>query len=261
VTDPGGLSNHTAYTLKVETDDDWDNDRMSDAWERKYRLDTVKEDSSDDPDNDGYTNYDEFRMGTPPDRKGGPDNNDTENVTRRFTIPIWATIVAAIVLTLIVFVIVVLILIKRQDRALEEEDKKLDEYVKKQEERLAQSQKIYGTQVAGAQAQSNVVHTQTVDLTKLTEEEKMFIAIGDGKASVGDLGGKKLEEPQMVSAGSGPLFDNSAPKLEFSSETIKLETLSTPKDDHEIVIETVTLGMQEDPDLNKNLTKSAPKRQ
>ena len=82
----------------------------------------------------------------------------------------------------------------------------------------------------------------------------MFIAIGEGKASTGDLAGKKQEEPQFLSAGSGPLFDESAPKIEFGSETIKLETMETPKAE-EIIIETVTLGMQDDPDPNKNLRK------
>lgn len=262
VTDKGGLKNYTAILLYVQSDDDADNDRMSDTWEVKEGLDPTIDDSVQDPDEDEFSNYDEFRMKTDPHRDNNlPPVDDDDDDDTGFQMPIWAIIVIGVVVALLVFGIVIFFIIRRQNQELDAEDKKMDEYCKKQEEKLAESKKIYGLQVAGAQATSNIVHTQTVDLNKLTEEEKMFIAIGDGKATVGDLGGKKIEEPQMVSAGSGPLFDNSAPRLEFSTETIKLETLSTPKDDHDIVIETVTLGMKEDPDPNKNFTKSAPKRQ
>jgi len=260
VTDKGGLSNYTSLVLKVMSDDDKDNDRMSDAWEKDHNLDPTLDDSAQDPDGDEYSNYDEFMMKTDPHRQGTGGDDDDEDDTGGFVMPVWVIIIIVIVIVLAIFGIAILFLLRRQNQELEDEDKKMDEYCKKQEEKLAESKKIYGTQVAGAQAQSSIQQTRTIDLNKLTEEEKMFIAIGDGKASVGDLGGKKLEEPQTISAGSGPLFDNSAPKLEFSSESIKLETLSTPKDDDDLVIETVTLGMQDDADLNKNLRKVEPIR-
>jgi hypothetical protein len=51
------------------------------------------------------------------------------------------------------------------------------------------------------------------------------------------------------------LFDASAPKLQFMEDSaIKLDdmTVATPDDD-DLVIETVTLGQQEDGDINKRL--------
>ena len=259
-TDPGGLKNSTTLVVHVTTDDDSDNDKLPDSWEMQYFHD-LSHGAGDDPDGDGFTNWDEFNMATDPTVNNNvKKDDDTTSGVGGTGIPFWIVLVIGIAVALIIFGIVVLFLVRRQNKQLEEEDKEIDAWVKKQEEKLEESKKIYGTQVAGAQAVSNIQHTQTVDINKLTEEEKMFIAVGEGKVSAGDIAAKnKPAEPEYVSAGSGPLFDNSAPKLEFSSESIKLETLSTPKDD-DMVIETVTLGMQEDPDPNKHMTQGAPHR-
>ncbi len=50
---------------------DDDGDGMSDSWEEQYALDPLVDDSAQDPDHDGYTNLQEFQMGSDP-----KDGND-----------------------------------------------------------------------------------------------------------------------------------------------------------------------------------------
>lgn len=57
-TDGDGFGNNT--------DPDDDNDTMPDEWEILYGLDPLVDDSMDDPDNDGYTNLEEYTMGSDP---------------------------------------------------------------------------------------------------------------------------------------------------------------------------------------------------
>ncbi|MCB9791735.1 MAG: carboxypeptidase regulatory-like domain-containing protein [Alphaproteobacteria bacterium] len=45
---------------------DSDNDGMGDAWEREHGLDVGRDDSGEDPDGDGYTNLEEYLLGTDP---------------------------------------------------------------------------------------------------------------------------------------------------------------------------------------------------
>lgn len=45
-------------------DDDYD--LLSDKWERRYDLDTTRDDSTEDPDKDGLSNLDEYRRGLDP---------------------------------------------------------------------------------------------------------------------------------------------------------------------------------------------------
>jgi hypothetical protein len=45
---------------------DDDHDQMADDWEEEYGLDTDRDDAYEDPDGDGYTNLDEYHLGTDP---------------------------------------------------------------------------------------------------------------------------------------------------------------------------------------------------
>lgn len=74
---PDALTGDDAVSLQVEPDTpiddvvlelpiDNDHDQMGDSWEERWGLDTSRDDSAEDPDNDGYTNLDEYRLGTNP---------------------------------------------------------------------------------------------------------------------------------------------------------------------------------------------------
>jgi hypothetical protein len=136
----------------------------------------------------------------------------------------------------------------------------MDEWVEKQTKKAEESRELYGLQVAGSQVESSYETSKSVDMQKLSEEEKMFISMGEGKVSDGDIGGTQASTgPELESAGSGPLFDDSAPKLEFAEDSgIKLDDMTIAKPDDDLVIETVTLG-QDEGDLNERL-QAAPDR-
>ena len=52
--------------LDIELPADNDHDAMGDAWERENGLDTSRDDASEDPDLDGYTNAEEWQLGSDP---------------------------------------------------------------------------------------------------------------------------------------------------------------------------------------------------
>jgi hypothetical protein len=45
---------------------DFDHDAMADAWESEHGLDTTRDDADEDPDDDGYSNLDEYLLDTDP---------------------------------------------------------------------------------------------------------------------------------------------------------------------------------------------------
>lgn len=57
---------------------DDDGDGMTDSWEEQYALDPLVDDSNQDPDRDGYTNLQEYRIGSNP-----RDGNDPDRRGRR----------------------------------------------------------------------------------------------------------------------------------------------------------------------------------
>jgi len=50
----------------IVSNQDTDRDRLPDAWEAYYGFDPTLDDSSDDPDKDGFTNWEEYICGTDP---------------------------------------------------------------------------------------------------------------------------------------------------------------------------------------------------
>ncbi len=52
------------YGFELPNDDD--HDQMGDTWELEYGLDASRDDADEDPDGDGYSNIEEYRLGTDP---------------------------------------------------------------------------------------------------------------------------------------------------------------------------------------------------
>jgi hypothetical protein len=85
-----------------ERDPDDDNDRLPDAWEIKYGLNTKDAtDASGDMDNDGITNVDEYNKGTDPTK---PDVRKVKAKEERvdYTIYIIVAVIAIVIILLIV---------------------------------------------------------------------------------------------------------------------------------------------------------------
>ena len=53
---------------------DRDNDKMRDSWEKRYKLDTRKNDARKDRDRDGLKNLSEYRAGTNPRKRDSDDD-------------------------------------------------------------------------------------------------------------------------------------------------------------------------------------------
>lgn len=64
--DEGEVMDGLVFTLPR----DGEQDGMGDAWEERYGLDTGRDDSAEDPDGDGYTNLEEYLLGTDPTDEG-----------------------------------------------------------------------------------------------------------------------------------------------------------------------------------------------
>lgn len=56
----------TQDDLEIVLPRDFDHDDMGDAWEREHGLDDGRDDADEDADGDGYTNLDEWLLGTSP---------------------------------------------------------------------------------------------------------------------------------------------------------------------------------------------------
>ena len=58
---------------------DRDNDRMRDSWEKRYKLNTKKNDARGDKDRDRLRNIDEYRAGTNPRKRDSDDDGRRDN--------------------------------------------------------------------------------------------------------------------------------------------------------------------------------------
>lgn len=64
----GGVASNLDLVLAFDDD----HDGMADGWEAEQGLDPARDDSAEDPDDDGYTNLEEFLLGTDPLEGSGP---------------------------------------------------------------------------------------------------------------------------------------------------------------------------------------------
>jgi protocatechuate 3,4-dioxygenase beta subunit len=61
------------WDLEIEMAQDFDHDSMGDAWEREHGLDPSRDDGAEDPDGDGFSNLEEYLLGTDPNEKSVTD--------------------------------------------------------------------------------------------------------------------------------------------------------------------------------------------
>lgn len=244
----GEYSAYTTMLVVIQSDNDYDNDELEDDWEMKH-FGNLDQGPDDDPDEDDVSNYKEYRQETDPNRDNSlpPIGETTSTGEKEKGLPAWAILLIIIAVVAAIFGIIVFIVIKKQDYQLEAEDKKMEEWANKQMKKLEETKAIYGTMMAGQEAQGKA-GGPSADMEKLEQEASMFMAGAEtGNMNIdGDIGGVKGATPEMETA-TGPLFDESAPKLQFAEDAgISLDGMESVHDDDDLVIETVTLGMQED---------------
>jgi hypothetical protein len=99
------------------SDKDWDkdNDGMNDTWEVKFGLDPLINDSTEDPDKDGYTNIEEYLAKTDPtDPKDHPkdesDGDDEEDKSSQYV----QMVLGVIALIIIIAIIAIPLLVRRR---------------------------------------------------------------------------------------------------------------------------------------------------
>jgi hypothetical protein len=88
---------------------DYDGDGMPDWWELEYDIDHLTDDSIDDPDNDGFTNFEEY-LGD--DKEPGADDwSDPQNIGSNPVYPSSDTDSNALLILIIVGIIIIILLI------------------------------------------------------------------------------------------------------------------------------------------------------
>jgi hypothetical protein len=130
--DDDGLTNFEEYNYGNNptdpTNPDSDSDGMSDYFERLYSLNPLSaNDSSEDPDDDGYSNLDEYELGSHPRDPSSPEDG-TRNGNGGDDNNIW--IVSAIVIIIIIVLILLLLLRKLKYKPTGEVVKDDDGYLK-----------------------------------------------------------------------------------------------------------------------------------
>ncbi|MBN1538540.1 MAG: C1 family peptidase [Candidatus Thermoplasmatota archaeon] len=107
--DGDGLTNLQEYLNGTKMDDDdTDGDEMPDQWEVMYGLDPLTPSSTNDQDGDGITDLEEYNGGTDPMVKDKPDDEDHDDGTMNFLLPL--LILAGIILLIIVAVVIFMLL-------------------------------------------------------------------------------------------------------------------------------------------------------
>lgn len=131
-TDEGDFNLDESVMNIVQTGDlpnDSDNDKLPDDWENKYDLDTDKDDSGEDEDGDGFTNWEEYLAGTDPtnsdSRPGGApngtvDDDDDDNLNKEFLTR--GILIAGILVFLVITVLIILVIVIRRRGEDDDED-------------------------------------------------------------------------------------------------------------------------------------------
>ncbi|MBN1539681.1 MAG: hypothetical protein JW939_06005, partial [Candidatus Thermoplasmatota archaeon] len=92
--------------LPPDEDDDRDGDGIPDWWERRYQLDPELKDAQHDPDDDGFTNLEEYQANTNPrnsiSRPATPPLIDDEGALDLFSMDAWPLWVFLVVMVLVV---------------------------------------------------------------------------------------------------------------------------------------------------------------
>ncbi|MBN1539085.1 MAG: hypothetical protein JW939_02990, partial [Candidatus Thermoplasmatota archaeon] len=242
----------------VWSDDDNDNDGMPDNRERHF-WGNLDHEPDVDEDNDGYTNIQEIGFQVPqydqerivpysinvnevnpvdpevyPGHPKPPEVADDDDVVEEGffdKIPLWLllTLIATVVVILIIVVgiVVVIRLAKKKD---EDEDRELEKKVADMERRQKELSTLYGVQKAG-----DAVGPDQSTLDDLTLDLGGQIYHEEGKRS---LVSEREEEKKVRSgpvweAGTGPLFEESAPGLEFG-ESMELDAMEIDPETTEI---------------------------
>jgi hypothetical protein len=226
-----------------------------------------------DEDNDGYTNIQEIGFQVPlyDEEKRSPysikanevnpvdgqvypghprpdipiDEDTSENEGLFDKIPLWLFITLAAVVFVIVAIaagiVVVLRISKKKD---EEEDADLERRVEEMDRRQKELAGLYGVQKAGDAVgpDQSTLDDLTLDLGgQIYHEEgkKSLVSAGDEKPG-GKVEDKKPTGPAWES-GTGPVFEDSAPGLEFG-ESMEVDTMEIDPEVTEIEAEEVDEG-------------------
>ncbi len=236
----------------VWPDDDNDNDGMPDKRELFF-WDDLSQDPNDNYDLDEYTNIEEIGFGIPlldseikgeysidrsqmdptdPDVYPGSytQGEEEEENGEEKGIPLFLLILIIVGIVLVVAVIGGIVVILRiQKKREEEEDQDIEKRVQQMEERQKTLQGLYGVQKAGdiIGPDQSTMDDLTLDLGGQVYHEEGSGALAKGVDKEAAEEKKKEKEagsgPQWEKA-KGPLFEESAPGLEFG-ESLKMDTV------------------------------------
>jgi hypothetical protein len=238
-----------------------------------YFWNSLDPEPNADEDNDGYTNIQEIGFQVPlyneekrspysikanevnplddqvypgHPRPDIPIEEETDDTKGLFdTIPIWLFIilvaVVVVIVTIAVGIVVVLRISKKKD---EEEDADLERRVEEMDRRQKELAGLYGIQKAGDAVgpDQSTLDDLTLDLGgQIYHEEgkRSLISASDEKDR--QKGEEKKPTGPAWESGTGPLFEDSAPGLEFG-ESMEVDTMEIDPDVTEIEAEEVDEG-------------------
>ncbi|MGA1866205.1 MAG: hypothetical protein ACMUFK_01920 [Thermoplasmatota archaeon] len=240
------------------SDDDNDNDGMPDKRETFF-FGNLDHDPDVDEDSDGYTNIQEIGFQVPqydqeklvpytinvnevnpvdsevyPGHPRPPKVDDDDDTTEEGffdKIPLWLLLsliaTAVVVLAIAVGIVVVIRLAKKRE---EDEDMELEKKVADMERRQQELSSLYGVQKAGDAVgpDQSTLDDLTLDLGgQIYHEEGRQSLVSEKDED------KKVKSGPVWEAGTGPLFEESAPGLEFG-ESMEMDAMEIDPETTEI---------------------------